>query len=195
MLKTIFFLAMLALAPAYCEAAEGGEVLWWLIGTNYESIKGETAQGTTMTAEQLGVNGARVRYDSDSGSGYLTLYALDSDDNFVQYDGVGGVKLAAECYASLDGLGGLSATSCSFVIELGSWDNGQWLGTSMESTDLSGYAVLAAANHIAAWKDLDSPYSQPWTPTEFRVVPEPNSALMLLVGGALLALRRKRRNG
>ena len=191
MLKTILSLAVLALAPTCCGAAEGGEVLWWLIGKNYESIEGETAQGTTMTAKDLGVNGARVRYESDSGSGYLTLYALDADDNYVEYNGTGGIKLAAEGFASLDGL---SAASCSFVIELGNCDNGQWLGTSMESAP-AGYATLAAAQHIATWKDLDATYSRPWTPTEFRVVPEPNSGLMLLVGGALLALRRKRRNG
>jgi hypothetical protein len=32
-----------------------------------------------------------------------------------------------------------------------------------------------------------------WTPTAFTEIPEPSSGLLLLIGGALLALRRRNR--
>lgn len=189
-IKMVFVAAAIMIAAAgSCEAAEGGEVLWWLIDTDYEKISGQTAQGPTMTAKELGVNGARVRYQiGDEIGGYLPLLGLDNNDMLVQYDGINGVELPAEYFGSLSGVSG---ASYSFVLELGNWANGEWVKTSMESAPAS-YESLALGKHITKWEDLTPSYAKPWTPTQFQVVPEPNSGLMLLVGGALLALRRRR---
>ena len=189
--RTLFaFVSLMFSATTSCEAAEGGEVLWWLIDEDYANITGKTDDGREFTAEYLSVNGARIRYQSETGEvgGYLTLFGLDGNDDFVQYDGVNGVKLPAEYFGSL---GGLSGASYSFVLELGNWADGQWAGTSMES-HAESYTSLVANKHITKWQNQDTPGASPWTPTEFRVVPEPNSGLMLLIGGALLALRRRR---
>ena len=43
-----------------------------------------------------------------------------------------------------------------------------------------------------ASKYAQAPYDI-WSPKEFAAVPEPTSGLLLLIGGALLALRRKQR--
>lgn len=189
-IETVFvFAAMIVGAAASCEAAEGGEVLWWLIDTDYQNITGETVQGTTMTAGELGVNGARIRYQNgDAVGGYLPLFGLDDNDNLVEYDGITGVELPAEYFGSLSGISG---ASYSFVLELGNWSNGQWVSTSMESRP-EAYDALVQNQHITKWNDLTPSYAKPWTPTQFQVVPEPNSGVMLLVGGALLMLRRRR---
>lgn len=189
-IETVFvFAAIMIGAVASCEAAEGGEVLWWLIDTDYQNITGETVQGTTMTAGELGVNGARVRYENGDGvGGYLPLLGLDDNDDLVQYGGINGVELPAEYFGSLSGISG---ASYSFVLELGNWSNGQWVSTAMESKPAE-YNTLVAENHITSWNDLTPSYAKPWSPTQFQVVPEPNSGLMLLVGGAILALRRRR---
>ena len=189
-IKTVFvFTAMIVGTAASCEAAEGGEVLWWLIDTDYEKITGETIQGTTMTAKELGVNGARIRYQNgDAVGGYLPLFGLDDNDNLVEFDGINGVELPAEYFGSLSGISG---ASYSFVLELGNWANGQWVSTSMESRP-EAYDALVQNQHITKWNDLTPSYAKPWTPTQFQVVPEPNSGIMLLVGGALLMLRRRR---
>lgn len=186
-----FLVASMLVASLSCEAADGGEVLWWMIGDNYSSIEGTATDGTKMTAGELKVTDARVRYEGTDGSkGYLKLYGLDEGGNVYSLDGVAGVGLPAEYFADLSGLSG---TSYSFVLELGNWDNGNWVHTSMESQAAS-YESLVANKHISQWHETTPTYGTPWNPTTgYTVVPEPSSGLMLLVGGALLMLRRRRR--
>lgn len=187
-IRIAFLFAAMLVASRSCEAAEGGEVLWWLVDVGYEeSIKAETPQGT-VSAGDLGVNGARIRYESDSGNGYLPMFGLDENDKLVQYEGVNGVLLPAEYFGSLDGL---SAESCIFVLELGNYQSGKWIGTSLESEAVS-YRALVENNHITQWHETAPAYGTPWTPDNFMVVPEPNSAMLLLLGASILALRRRR---
>ena len=189
-----FLVASMLVASLSCEAADGGEVLWWMVGENYESITGKTTDGSgkTMTAKDLKVSDARVRYQDASGTtlGYLKLYGLDENGNVYSLDGVAGVGLPAEYFADLSGLSG---TSYSFVLELGNWKEGSWVHTSMESQAAS-YESLVANKHISQWHETTPTYGTPWNPTTgYTVVPEPSSGLMLLVGGAFLMLRRRRR--
>ena len=186
-----FLVASMLVASLSCEAADGGEVLWWMIGDNYSSIEGTATDGTTMTAGELKVTDVRVRYEGTDGSkGYLKLYGLDEGGNVYSLDGVAGVGLPAEYFADLSGLSG---TSYSFVLELGNWKEGSWVHTSMESQAAS-YESLVANKHISQWHETTPTYGTPWNPTTgYTVVPEPSSGLMLLVGGAFLMLRRRRR--
>lgn len=190
-IQTAVLLASVLVASLSCEAAEGGEVLWWMVGEDYKSITGTvTSDGSTMTAEQLGVTDARIRWQDESGKfGYLTLYGLDADGNVHTLEGSAGVGLPAEFFGDL---GGLSDESYSFVLELGNYDDGSWVHTSMES-EVVKYETLVANKHISEWRETTPTYGTPWKPTNFTVVPEPNSGLMLLVGGALLMLRRRKR--
>ena len=189
-IKTALLLAAVFVATVSCEAAEGGEVLWWMVGEDYKSITGTvTSDGSTMTAEQLGVTDARVRWQDGSGNkGYLTLYGLDADGNVHTLDGSAGVGLPAEFFGDL---GSLSGESYSFVLELGNYNEGSWVHTSMESEAVK-YETLVANKHISEWRETTPTYGTPWKPTNFTVVPEPSGGLLMLTGCALLMLRRRR---
>ena len=189
-----FLVASMLVASLSCEAADGGEVLWWMVGADYQSITGTAADGTQMTAGQLDVRDARIRYQDADGTtlGYLNLYGIGEKGEIYSLNGAAGVGLPAEYFADVSGLSGMEY---SFVLELGNWSGGQWVNTSMESKAVS-YADLVDGKHISQWHETTPTYGTPWRPTEgYKVVPEPNSGLLLLVGGALLTLRRRRRRG
>ena len=192
-IKTALLLAAVFVATVSCSATEGGEVLWWMVGEDYKSITGTvTSDGSTMTAEQLRVTDARVRWQDGSGNkGYLTLYGLDADGNVHTLDGSAGVGLPAEFFGDL---GSLSGESYSFVLELGNYNEGSWVHTSMESEAVK-YETLVANKHISEWRETTPTYGTPWKPTNFTVVPEPSGGLLMLTGCALLMLRRRRRIG
>ena len=188
-IERVFLIVSMFVVSNSCEAAGGGEVLWWMIGDNYESIIGTDAKtGETMTAGQLGVTDARIGYEDASGNRtYLTLYGIDDQGTVHALEGAAGVGLPAEYFADLSGISDLGY---SFVLELGHWENNQWINTSMEAS--ATYQELVAGKHISNWDNTAPTYGTPWTPSNFSVVPEPSSGLMVLVGTALLMLRRKR---
>lgn len=185
----VLFTSLLLSAGAL---AGDGEVLWWLVGSDYENISA-TVNGQTVTAGELGVTDARVRYESNDGlsSGYLTIFAVNADGSVSVYDGSVdyGVGLPGWYFGDLSELSG---TSYSFVIELGSWESGSWVNTALESERVS-YETLADNKHISIWENTVPTDGQPWVPEGYGVVPEPSSGIMTLLGMALLALRRKRR--
>ncbi len=180
-----------AIAAHTGSAAEGGEVLWWMVGKNMADVQGTTIDGSTMSAVDLGVTDARIRYEATDGSnqsGYLTLLSLNPVDNTVyEIDGAAGILVPGQYFADLSGLSG---TAYNFIIELGNYSHGSWT-KSMESAAAS-YQTLADNRHITKWELMDGSYGTRWNPQAYSVVPEPNSGLMLLVGGALLVLRRRR---
>ncbi len=80
----------------------------------------------------------------------------------------------------------------SFVIELGNYEEGgDW--SALAISEAMSYGQLLNSKHAIVNTDLgiDPSVLAPWNPQTY-VVPEPSSGLMLVVGAALLALRRKR---
>ena len=90
-------------------------------------------------------------------------------------------------------LRGVSGTITSFAVEFFNYSDG--------SLSLLGWTEsitpdeLVAQGKIADFRDPKYPQASyaVWSPKEFAAVPEPTSGLLLLIGGALLALRRKQR--
>lgn len=186
-MKKILFLTFLFLAD-FCRAADGGELLHWMIMST-EFITGTAVDGSTYTAAELGVNGARIRYEgSDGTSGYLPIIGVTSSGNNTLFEGASGVGVPGGYYAQL---GSYAGDAYSYVLELGNWSNGSWTGTKMESS-VATYDYLKTQQHIAQWEGMTPSYARPWTPTEFTVVPEPTGGLLILLSGALLALRRRK---
>lgn len=197
MKNALKFLTLVLMCTASSVAsASDGEVLWWMIGADYQTITAKGSDGSVTTAGDLGVTDVRVRYDSDDGSssGYLTFFGINEDESVSVYDGslgLGGeygIGLPGEYFGDLSVLSG---TSYSFVIELGNYVDGRWARTSMESERVS-YEKLSTSYHITEWKNRYPDYGSAWSPGNYSVVPEPSGGMLVLIGGALLALRRKR---
>lgn len=86
-------------------------------------------------------------------------------------------------------LGSESWSGYTFYIELLQWDDtlGQELRKGVSAT--SSYADLVSNKHVLG-SGLDIPSLVVWAP-QTSTVPEPASGLLVLLGGALLLLRRR----
>ena len=77
----------------------------------------------------------------------------------------------------------------SFIVELGNIDaQDNW--TTVATSAAATYSSLS--DYIHETFDLNPGQLAVWTPTQFTI-PEPTSGLLMVIGGALLALRRKRK--
>lgn len=192
---------LLCAAAVFCVGAvhadgDGLKVLWWQVGDadtwdDDEAMQGVIVNlvnnGGTTTAYNLGVHEARIR-ETTTGT-YLkmlnpkdqanpTAVSFNMDSSYVP------TTWRADISDFADG-----STEYVFVIELGNYESGVWsmLAVSEEAT----YADLFKNRHIDTPSDYNQNPVTPWAPTAY-VVPEPSSGLLVLVGAALLALRRRR---
>ena len=193
--------ALVACAAIFVAAQARASVLWW--ETNEpEDIDVELMDdqgnptGATSTAQDLGVTDARIRVSGgDAGDDtYLQIAYFDpSTGNIVVGGGANTTVVAVPTYDVYAYLGpdgaGFNDAAYSFTIELGNWANGTW--TVLAESEVATYAALAG--HIASdgGGGLDAPYALPWAPQTFHAVPEPGSALLIVIGCALIALRRR----
>ncbi len=184
-----------ACVTVFLAAQAGASVLWW--ETNEpEDIKVENADGTTTTAAALGVTDVRIRVSGgDAGDDtYLQMAYFDPSTGGLVIGNTPGSTVVEvptyDVYAYLgpDG-GGYNDAAYSFAIELGNWHDGTW--TVLAESEVATYSALAG--HIApGGGGLDVPYALPWNPQHyFAPVPEPGTALLIVLGCAVLALRRR----
>ena len=170
--------------------AEGiGEVLWWMVEEDDENPQRVVDwYGTPATISEIGADSARLRAQDASGTvTYLDFYVLDPDTGeFEQWPGQEGAGIPVWAYADVGGM-----ESYSFAVELGNWENGEWVKTLVTSETIP-YDNLRS--HIKEWDGIESIDSFAWIPAAYAV-PEPSSGLLVLLGGALMALRRRRNGG
>lgn len=186
-MKKILFLAILILAN-FCRAADGGELLYWMVMPSTEITVKYDDGSTKGSIESFDINGARIRYQTEDGtsSGYLPIIGIYPGGNNITFEGDSGAPIPGGYHTAL---GSYAGSAYSYVLELGNWSNGTWTGTKMEAT--ATYDYLKAQQHIAQWENDSPSYAAAWKPTEFTAVPEPTSGLLLILGGAILALRRR----
>ena len=123
---------------------------------------------------------------------YLPGYGLDvgGGEYGVEFSEVGGYWGAGVPTGNLSPSGGFSAGSpeYSFIVELGNIDSSDnW--TTVATSAAATYSELAAYIHQTF--DMNPSSMAVWTPTSFEAVPEPSSGLLVTIGFAILALRRK----
>ena len=191
--KQLFARLLLGFAAIFLACAaraedDGLRVLWWQVGdfTDPDSLKNVAVErvngGGMTTAADLGVTHARIR-EVTSGD-YLVM--LDPETGLFSLDSI---NVPMTWYADVSAYAN-GSPEYAFIVELGNWDGSNWSTLALSET--ASYADLAANNHIDNVSGYNPNPITPWMPTSY-VVPEPSSGLMLLVGAALLALRRGKR--
>ena len=170
----------------------GDDMLLWMV--SYEDPVSDFADPSVVTVNDLisrpdgyQVNGVRIHVEGAGSMEYLPMIVGEEGE----YE-VGGTiafwdrdyEQAGPAWASLAGCD----ASCIFMIELGYFDASEnW--TVMAVGEKATYDDL---RRFISHDIIDVPGYIPWTSS--YSVPEPSSGLLLVLGGALLALRRRTRN-
>ena len=151
---------------------------------------GYTSSADSSFAARVRVTGGGVPEDT-----FLSLYVPESGvlngELGVDYWGAGVPDgnlspLSAADYS-------VGSPEFSFIIELGNvaWDEGGGTWTTI-ATSGAAESYQSLANYIHQTFDLSPGQSAVWTPTQFVAVPEPSRGILVVLGTAILALRRRR---
>ena len=192
--RLLFGIAAVLLANAV--HADGLTVLWWQVGDwqdetetgeSLGDVAVERVNGGGMTnAKDLGVTHARIR-EVSTGT-YLKIMDVDEYGNPLGFT-LDAIDVPMRWVADLSDFSSASP-EFAFIIELGNYDGSSWSTLALSET--ASYGDLVAQNNIVTDSDYNPMYATPWMPKSY-VVPEPNSGLLVLVGVALVMLKRKRR--
>ena len=188
-------------------ASAGDDILYWMIDNSATVEKdGVTSSISSFFESYDAPDGsafaARVRVTGgdiqDGQDVFLDLYipgyglAEGGGEYGVEFSEVGGYWGAGVPTGNQSPSGDFSAGSpeYSFIVELGNIDSSDnW--TTVATSAAATYSSLA--DYIHQTFDMNPSSMAVWTPTEFSAVPEPSSGLLVTIGFAILALRRKRK--
>ena len=187
------FAAILSCATCVCLAEGdpvGGEYLmYWMV--DYSGKASEMA--TQVNVAEVGgwINPNRETANDFNWSRLVAV--VDGEKVTVGAAELVDLKAGTEANPLVADLRGVSGPITSFAVEFFNYSDG--------SLSLLGWTEsitpdeLVAQGKIADFRDPKYPQASydVWSPKEFAAVPEPTSGLLLLIGGALLALRRKQR--
>ena len=186
---------LLAAMVSFSAFADGDMVLWWLVGEDADTedlsdIIINTFHEGQQTAESMGVNYARMRVVGTEPAAYLPVVTLDADGSIISSFPVSSIP--GEAYSTV--ITPYASNEYSFMIELGNWDSNSGTWTMVAMSEAVSYDTLVADGHVGVWSGDTISVQNPtaWAVSSYTV-PEPTGGMLFVIGGALLALRRRRR--
>ena len=190
------FAAILSCATCVCLAEGdpvGGEYLmYWMV--DYSGKAGDMVAQVTDKANAGWINQGR---NPNNDFNWSRLVAVVDGEKKVTVGAaeLNGLKAGTTDNPLVADLRGVSGTITSFAVEFFNYNVLDGSLSLLGWTESITPDELLAQGKIADFRDPKYPQASyaVWSPMEFAAVPEPTSGLLLLIGGALLALRRKQR--
>lgn len=170
-MKKLIVSALMALTCGVLFADDTDQYLYWMIG---ETPTFKDQSGATVSDVVLSDYNAQIKIAGTDQ--YLYLYEFDGDSNHEYFNA------AYAQWDMLAGVGDLGNTT-SFLVELFNESGVAYASDTVSYGELSSY--------ISSMQGKATP-AETYAFTTFRAVPEPTSGLLLLLGIAGLALKRKR---
>ena len=189
------FAAILSCATCVC-LAEGDPVgeylMYWMV--DYSGMASEMA--TQVEVAEVGgwINPNR---NTANDFNWSRLVAVVDGEKKVTVGAaeLTGLQAGSKTAPLVADLRGVSGTITSFAVEFFNYNVLDGSLSLLGWTESITPDALVAQGKIADFRDPKYPQASydTWSPKDFAAVPEPTSGLLLLIGGALLALRRKQR--
>ena len=165
--KTVAVILTMAVLPSLADV----EALYWQVTS-------------AMNPTPIQFQAAAMVADNGSGT---KVYLNDSNGNAWQ--AANADKVTTESIASI--WSDTYATGYTFYIELMNNDNGNWYTAGTIDSGSGNWSYDDIKSHIYSSSSMSMSLATPLTSGTAHI-PEPTSGLLMLVGGALLALRRRR---
>ena len=191
------FAAILSCATCVC-LAEGDPVgeylMYWMV-----DYTGELGNMKTQVALKETEVGGWINPNRDKANDFnwSRLVAVVDGEKKVTVGAaeLNGLRAGTTDNPLVADLRGVSGTITSFAVEFFNYNVLDGSLSLLGWTESITPDELLAQGKIADFRDPKYPQASyaVWSPKEFAAVPEPTSGLLLLIGGALLALRRKQR--
>ena len=193
-MKNVFVSLMLLSMCLVSRTGMAEEALLWCFNDpGIATLSGESGQaGAVVGPDGKTVNAIRMKAVDGDTSSYLSLYAVDhgvltSLGSALLLPGEGGTWTLDPLFAGLGS--GYDKAGVQFIIELGAYYNDDW--TALAYSQLADISELRESGSIQLMSTTAVPAESAWDGGAYSI-PEPSGAMLLLLGGALLSLRRKR---